>query len=171
MATTSEPHKVCVMTSVHSAVDVRIFRKECVSLARAGFKVTLVAPWNRDERIDGVDIKAIPSTSRRLLRLIRTVWQLLREAKHVDAEIYHFHDPELIPVGLLLLRRGKTVIYDIHEDVPLDILSKHYLPGWSRRPLSSAFVTRKRTRWAWCIMRTTSCGARWGARSSSGRSA
>jgi glycosyltransferase involved in cell wall biosynthesis len=65
-----------------------------------------------------------------------TLWQLLREARRTNAEVYHFHDPELIPIALLLRCRGKKVIYDIHEDLPRDILSKHYLPNWTRKPLS-----------------------------------
>jgi glycosyltransferase involved in cell wall biosynthesis len=40
-------------------------------------------------------------------------------------------------VGLLLKARGKKIIYDIHEDLPKDILSKHYLPPWSRSAISS----------------------------------
>jgi glycosyltransferase involved in cell wall biosynthesis len=39
-------------------------------------------------------------------------------------------------VGLLLRARGKRVIYDIHDDLPKDILGKYYLPPWSRRPLA-----------------------------------
>jgi glycosyltransferase involved in cell wall biosynthesis len=52
------------------------------------------------------------------------------------ANVYHFHDPELIPLGLLLRAQAKKVVYDIHEDVPRQILSKYYLSRWIRRPLS-----------------------------------
>jgi glycosyltransferase involved in cell wall biosynthesis len=50
--------------------------------------------------------------------------------------VYHFHDPELIPAALLLKAKGEKVIYDIHEDVPRQILFKFYLPCWARRPIS-----------------------------------
>jgi hypothetical protein len=126
--------KVIVLSSVHDAFDVRIFHKECKSLARAGYGVTLIVPHGRDEVVDGVQIKAVPKTGGRISRMAKTVWQVYREAARLNARLYHFHDPELIPVGLLLRARGKKVIYDIHEDYPQAILSKYYLRHWIRRP-------------------------------------
>lgn len=120
------------MTSVHPVLDPRIFRKECCSLARAGFQVTFVCPHSEDMLTDQVHIKSIPRDRSRLGRMTRTVWRVYREARKLHADIYHFHDPELIPAGLLLRARGKEVIYDIHEDVPKDVFSKHYLPAWSQ---------------------------------------
>jgi glycosyltransferase involved in cell wall biosynthesis len=69
-------------------------------------------------------------------RVTRPVWDVFRAAERIYADIYHSHDPELIPVGLLLGRKGRKVIYDIHEDVPQDVLSKYWLPSWSRRPIA-----------------------------------
>jgi glycosyltransferase involved in cell wall biosynthesis len=128
---------VCVITSVHPASDVRILRKECASLARAGFQVTLVAQNECDETIDGVRIKAIPTGGGRFSRLTKTVWKVWREAERLDADIYHFHDPELIPIAIILGRRGRKVIYDIHEDLPRDVLTKYYLAPWIRRPAAA----------------------------------
>src|SRR5208283_1018370 len=130
--------KIVHLTSVHSPFDVRIFAKECGSLARDGFQVTIVAPHTMDEMAENVCIKAVPPAEGkgRISRMTTTVWNVLREALNQDADIYHFHDPELIPVGLFLRARGKKVIYDIHENVPKDILLKQYLPLWSRRFLS-----------------------------------
>lgn len=124
------------MTSVHSALDLRIFHKECCSLARAGYEVTIVGPSPTDMIKEKVRIKAVPQDQSRFSRMTRTVFRVYIQALKVNADIYHFHDPELIPVGLLLRAKGKHVIYDIHEDMPKDILSKHYLPVWTR-PLIS----------------------------------
>lgn len=44
----------------------------------------------------------------------------------------HFHDPELLPLGVLLRFLGKKVIYDVHEDVYEDILQKVWLPKYLR---------------------------------------
>lgn len=129
------------MTSVHAALDGRIFHKECRSLARAGFCVTAIGSHSRDAVVDGVNIRSIQREKSRLARMTRTVWRIYREALRQNAKVYHFHDPELIPVGLLLRLAGKEVIYDLHEDCPRDILAKDYLPAWSRRSV------------AWCIER------------------
>lgn len=124
--------KVVHMTSVHPALDARIFYKECRSLARAGFQVTIVCPHSEDLVADHVQIKSVRKNASRLGRMTRTAWRVYREARQLQGDIYHFHDPELIPAGLLLRASGKTVIYDIHEDVPKDVFSKNYLPAWSR---------------------------------------
>lgn len=120
------------MTSVHPATDQRIFRKECRSLARAGLKVTIVGPHPKDTVEELVQIKSVPRDKPRIARMTRTVWRVYQEARKLDADIYHFHDPELIPAALLLRCRGKNVIYDIHEDVPKDVMFKPYLPQWSK---------------------------------------
>ena len=134
--TRAAAYRICILTSVHSPFDVRVFHKEGRSLARAGYEVTLIAPHERDEVVDGVVIKSLPSVGGRVSRMTRTVWRLYCEAVHQDADVYHFHDPELIPIGLLLRLRGKEVIYDIHEDVPASILSRSWIPRPLRRVVS-----------------------------------
>lgn len=122
------------MTSVHSALDHRIFGKECRSLARAGFEVTIVGPHPEDTTSEQVKIKSVLKEKRRLARMTRTAWRVYTEARKQNADVYHFHDPELIPVAILLRVAGKTVIYDVHEDFPKDMVAtKSYLPKWSRQ--------------------------------------
>ena len=131
--------KVVHMTSVHSPFDVRIFHKECKSLHNAGFDVSLVAPHDKDEVVDGIKILAVPKSKNRLWRMIKTTWQVFRRALKENASIYHFHDPELIPVSLLLKLLGKKVIYDIHEDYVTSIKSKEYLNKTLRFVLAIVF--------------------------------
>jgi len=47
--------------------------------------------------------------------------------------LYHLHDPELIPAGLLLRLGGAHVLYDAHEDLPRAVLSKHWIHPAARR--------------------------------------
>ncbi|WP_242489801.1 glycosyltransferase family 4 protein [Noviherbaspirillum cavernae] len=128
------------MTSVHPWDDVRIFHKECRSLARAGFDVHLVACAPRTICVDGVNVHAVPKAQGgRLHRMLATAWRVYQTARALNADVYHFHDPELIPYGLLLKWQGRKVVYDVHEDVPRDILSKHWITPRLRRRLSQAF--------------------------------
>lgn len=130
-------NKVCILISVHLPFDIRIFHKEAKSLAKAGYDVTLVAQHDKDEIVDGIRIVPLPKPKSRLERMIRTVWMAYRKALKIDADVYHFHDPELMPVGLLLKRHGKRVIYDVHEDVRRQNLSKPYVPALLRQPISA----------------------------------
>jgi glycosyltransferase involved in cell wall biosynthesis len=65
-----------------------------------------------------------------------TVLQVYQRARSIGADLYHFHDPELMPVALLLAGAGRPVIYDVHEDVAATILDKPWLRQRSRRPLA-----------------------------------
>jgi glycosyltransferase involved in cell wall biosynthesis len=125
------------LTTVHGALDHRIFRKECRSLARAGYAVTVIGPHSGDAREESVSIKAIAKPPSRAIRMTQTAWHVYRTALKENADVYHFHDPELIPIALLLRARGKKVIYDVHEDYPRDIFYKPYLPRLVRRIVSS----------------------------------
>lgn len=137
--------RIIHLTSIHPAFDTRIFYKECVSLVHAGYEVTLVAPHEHSETIKGVRIHAVPRAKTRSQRITRTIWQVYRAALEEDGDLHHFHDPELILVGLLLKLHGKKVVYDMHENVPAQILGKEYLrPRWLRHLLarSTALIER-----------------------------
>ncbi|WP_284643841.1 glycosyltransferase family 4 protein [Paenibacillus silviterrae] len=128
--------KVCHFTSVHSPLDVRIFLKECVTLAEAGYETNLVVTGYKNTITQGVKIYSVEKSPGRLKRMLATAREVYKVAKNLDADIYHFHDPELLPYALLLRLSGKIVIYDVHEDLPRDILSKHWIPRFLRKIIS-----------------------------------
>lgn len=144
--------EVCHITTVHSRYDIRIFQKECKSLA-AHFKVYLiVADGLGNEVVDSVSI--IDSGKRpdsALLRIVSASVKAYRKALALkECSVFHFHDPELLGVGLLLkLLHRKKVVFDVHEDVPEDILLKHWIPRPVKKNVSLAyemiesFITRR----------------------------
>ena len=120
--------KICILSTVHPPFDVRIFHKEAVTLVKAGYEVLLIAPHDKEEIVDGVRIINLKKPANRIARMTKTVWSAFWKALKTNADIYHFHDPELIPAGLLLRLFRCKVIYDIHEDYVTSIGQKKYLP-------------------------------------------
>lgn len=132
-------HKVRIahLTSAHPRDDIRIFLKECRSLAAYGHDVYLIVADGRgDATCDGVVIADVGRSAGRLGRMFKATWRVMQRAIDINADVYHLHDPELLPIGLELKRRGKRVVFDAHEDVPKQILGKHYLHPWVRHILS-----------------------------------
>lgn len=119
---------VCMLSSAHSPLDIRIYHKESKTLTEAGYEVTLIVPSAEYVNSNGIRLLRIPPENNRFLRMTRSVWQVYKLARREAAAIYHLHDPELIPVGLLLSASGRRVVYDAHEDLPKDVLEKPWIP-------------------------------------------
>lgn len=133
--------KIVHLTTVHHPYDPRIFHKQCYSLANAGFDVTLISPpLPEGETIEGL-VKHIPlrKQNSRIKRMVLSTMELYRKAKKLQAHIYVFHDPELMPIGAMLKKKNNIVIYDIHEDYVTSITQKTYIRPFIRIMIAKGY--------------------------------
>lgn len=132
--------KVVHLTSVHQRYDTRIFVKECCSLVKNDYLVSLiVADGKGNEKKSDVSIFDVGRATHRADRVLRVTNRIFLKAMSLNADVYHIHDPELILVGYRLKKQGKVVIFDAHEDVVKQIISKPYLPVGIRFIVSKAY--------------------------------
>jgi glycosyltransferase involved in cell wall biosynthesis len=129
--------KVTILTSAHVPYDKRIFQRQARYLAEQGMEVVLITPGLEGEEVKGgVRLLGIGPRLGYLGRLgrLRRIFEMARATR---ADVYHFHDPDLLPVGVWLKRAtGRPVIYDCHENYRLAALSSRGLPGWLAPGLS-----------------------------------
>ena len=134
------PLQVVHLSTVHPRNDTRIFLKQVQTLYKElPVKVSLVVADGLGDDVRAgepavYDLgKLSAGRSRRALagnfRALRFLWS-------ARPRVLHFHDPELIPLGFLLRLRGCKVVYDIHEDVPRQTMSKHWIPAAFRWPVA-----------------------------------
>lgn len=108
-------------------------------MIKAGYDVTLIAQHDKDELVDGIRMVALPKPRNRLWRMLGT-WRVFKLVLKQKADIYHFHDPELLPLGWLLQKlTHKPVIYDVHEYFVDTILFKAWIPYFLRKPIAWIF--------------------------------
>ena len=133
-----------VHLSTYPADDIRIFQKACKFEATEGYRVTQIVCDARDEIVDGVEIRSLPSAKGRVSRMVGLSWRMYREARRHNADLYQIHHPDLILAGLLLKLSDQKVIYEPHECYPDKILSMRWIPAWMRPVVSPLFAFYER---------------------------
>jgi glycosyltransferase involved in cell wall biosynthesis len=122
--------RIVYFTTAHSPTDIRIFVKELRTLAANGYDVTMVVPNAPTAPIDNVKfVDFRPPKGGRARRVVLAPFAMLRLLMGRRADVYHFCDPELLGVAVLLRCLGRRVIYDAHEHLRDDLRSKPYLGG------------------------------------------
>ena len=131
--------QICHVTSVHKPFDTRIFFKECSSLARKYDVSLVVANTNNVER-NGVHVVGVDLPTNRFKRRLN-VNHVIPTLLKIDACIYHFHDPELLPIGIRMKKKyNKKVVFDSHEDIPMQLLGRTVFPDFIKRALSFVYA-------------------------------
>jgi glycosyltransferase involved in cell wall biosynthesis len=121
--------QVVHITTVHQRTDARIFYKECLSLKEAGHSVSLiVADGKGDSEEEGIKIYDIGLYNNRLKRLLFSSKKAIKRAKSLNVDVYHFHDPDLLIAIRKLKKKTNHVIFDSHEDFPILMYQRPYIP-------------------------------------------
>jgi glycosyltransferase involved in cell wall biosynthesis len=131
---------VCHISTVHAQADDRIFYKECAALRDEGYRVFLVVGHDKADEVDGIRVVPLPPARTRLQRVLVNGPRAFLAALRTRARVCHFHDPELLGVGVLLRLCGRKVVYDSHENVEAQISSKQWIgQRWVRRIVARLF--------------------------------
>ncbi|HZT54346.1 MAG TPA: glycosyltransferase family 4 protein [Gaiellaceae bacterium] len=138
--------RVVHLASQHPADDVRILRKECRSLAAAGYEVHLVAPEAADGTWAGVRLHGfpLPKGGYRPLQILRRLWRAWRVTRGLRPRLCHFHEPVLLPVGLLSKLQGARLVYDVHEDHLAALADGPYRERWKQLGLRACEALARR---------------------------
>jgi len=136
--------RMAVVTTAHSWGDPRVFERELAACLEWGVEVHVFVPlaepparsgWSA---APGLRVHPLTVPSGRMGRFVLAlgVWRAV--LRHGPFALVHFHDPELVPAMALLaiLRPESYLLYDIHEDLPLQVASKPYLPAAVRAPIA-----------------------------------
>ena len=114
--------KIYIVTTVHPWNDNRIYNKLVISSLKYKLNFCYVATSIDNNKIlSNINYLSIPVNKSR----IKKIFWVLKKLIILKPSIFHFHDPELIPVGLILKMFCWKIIYDVHEDNFLSQLQRN----------------------------------------------
>ena len=120
--------RIVHLTTTHARDEVRIFHKECNSIAKDGYDVHLISADGKGfDEVNGVKRHGAQKTCGRFQRVFIQPWQMYLVARRLHASLYHLHEPELLLIALFLKRKGVRIVYDSHEDVPRAVMGRDWI--------------------------------------------
>lgn len=120
--------RACVITTAHNSGDNRIYHREISSLL-CEYRVIYITTDGEVAKLPGLKIIKVGSWHSRWQRLGGAL-KAFRYARKLNADIYHFHDPEFVLLAVLLKwLTGRPIIYDIHENYPAVVMGREWIPG------------------------------------------
>lgn len=132
--------RVCIFSTAQPVNDVRLFYREAKSLAKEGYDVHVILAGAKDEFREGVHVHGVTKADSRLVRMFILPWVVVFKALRTKSCIYHFHDPELLPLGFLMKwLLFKRVIFDMRESTRRQIMGKEYISFFFRRAASLSY--------------------------------
>lgn len=133
---------VVVLTTVHPRDDNRVFHKEIPAICSIpGSVVTAVVADGLGDEVRGAyNVVDLGSSNGRMSRFISGNWRAFSRVRKLSPDVVHFHDPELMFLGMLFSILGINVVFDVHENVPEDIKDKYWIPAWLRGPVSVSYI-------------------------------
>jgi len=135
---------VCHLSPVKGRLDARTYNMEILPAVKHGVRAALVGPHGKEHHESGLDVVPLTGGRSRLSRFF-TAPAIAFFARRQPAKIYHLHNPEMIPAGLLLkLVFRKIVVYDTQEDFAAMMLTKSYLPPHFRGLMGKAVHAAER---------------------------
>lgn len=121
--------KICHVTTTHSRIDSRVFKRQCVTLAENGHDVLYVCCDGKPaETISGVKVVSFTTEKMNKYKRYGQLFFYQRFTNYLlkqKSDIYQIHDFELLEVGYKLAKRGCKVIFDSHENW-YGMLSDHF---------------------------------------------
>lgn len=133
---------ICIIAPVHHYQDIRVYQKEARTLSLNGYSVFLIARNNNEKVENNIHILKLKYRTR-IQRFLLFPY-ILYKAIRIKADFYHLHNPDTIPVGILLKLLGKKVIYDTHEDFKKKIQIRYWIPKILRKNTALAITFLER---------------------------